>query len=190
MTVDISGQGNGTGAVLIVGDGDLGGLFWEGGAGVYVSTGKQGTASSSTLLAPGTYQVLLGSFASARAHGTTEGSSTYTGNLSIDMQPLGAASAVQGKGASMVQFGERDCASGNVAVNLSKKTVKQAKRVAVRINGAKGPVLKGKGLKGKKPKARSIVVPTSATGIVKVKVKVTLENGRRMQATRAYLPCK
>lgn len=158
--------------------------------GLSTAIGNKGTASASTLFPAGQYAVLTISQAFAGASGDSEGSIAYTGNFKIDFQTPGSASAATGKGVSKVQFGARDCATGNVPVDLSKKTVKKAKRVAVRINGAKGPVLKGKGLKGKKPKAKSIVVPTSATGIVKVKVKIVQENGRRMQATRSYLPCK
>ena len=165
------------------------------GDGLVVVTGNRGTTTSSTLLPAGEYAVAFVSQAGAwtdvaEGGAADEGSASYTGNFRIDLQAPGSASATTGKGAAKVQFGERDCASGNVPVNLSKKTVKKAKRVAVRVNGAKGPVLKGKKLKGKHPKAKSIMVPTSATGETKVKVKITLANGRRVQATRAYLPCK
>ncbi|TQK73027.1 hypothetical protein [Nocardioides sp. SLBN-35] len=174
-------------------------LFLFGGDALMVAAGDRGSATSSTLLQPGKYVVALGSLAHARTFTyvdeeidpqRTAASASYSGDFRIEFSKPGTASPVTGKGASKVQFGERDCASGNIAVNLSKKTVKKAKRVAVRINGAKGPVLKGKKLKGKHPKAKTISVPTSITGTVKVKVKVMLANGRRVQATRSYLPCK
>ena len=194
LTVTGQGQRQGTGqgtSYAGIGTNLLGGeLFWLGTDGLIVSTGNRGSAQASTLLPAGEYGVGLASAAYAEAEGTDEGSASYTGNVTIDFRAPGSASAPTGKGASKVQFGERDCASGNVAVNLSKKTVKKAKRVAIRVNGAQGQVLKGKSLKGKHPKAKTIAVPTSVTGVTKVKVKVTLENGRRMQATRSYLPCK
>lgn len=171
--------------------GEIGwGYLGMGGDGLAVSAGHRGSSTSSTLLPAGQYGVVYGAFAYARAAGTDEGKATYGSDFTIEFSKPGSASTATGKGASKVQFGERDCANGNVAVNLAKKTVKKAKRVAVRVNGAKGPVLTGKGLKGKKPKAKSIVVPTSVTGVTKVKVKITLANGRRVQATRSYLPCK
>lgn len=189
-TVSIRGRGNGQGVVALAGGSEMSPIFWEGGAGIYVSTGKNGTAVSSTLLEPGTYQVGLASLVSVRAQGAIEGSATYTGNFVIDMQPVGSASPVKGKGASKVDFGARDCANGDVPVKLSKKTVKKVKRVAFRVNGTKGTVLKGKKLSGKKPEAKTVVVPSSVTGVTKVKVKIKLKNGRRMQATRTYLPCR
>lgn len=171
--------------------GEIGwGYFGLGGDGLAVSAGHRGSTTSSTLLPAGNYGVMFAAVAFARATGTDEGSATYGGDFTIEFSKPGTASPVTGKGASKAQFGERDCASGNVPVNLSKKTVKKAKRVAIRVNGAAGPVLKGKSLKGKHPKARTIMVPTSVTGVTKVKVKLTLENGRRAQATRSYLPCK
>jgi hypothetical protein len=212
VTVTATGQGQRNGrafgtSLVGIGSAELFGSSWEGlllfgGDGLMVSAGNRGSATSSTLLQPGEYSVAFGSIAYAVTHeefpgfpseaqSTLEGgSASYTGSFRVDFSKPGTASPITGAGASKVQFGERDCASGNVAVNLSKKTVKKAKRVAVRVNGAKGQVLKGKSLKGKKPKATTIVVPTSATGVTKVKVKITLTNGRRMQATRSYLPCK
>lgn len=189
-TITITGQGQGTGVVAITGGSESMPIFWEGGAGMYVTTGKQGTAVSSTLLDPGTYMVGMGSFVAARATETTEGSATYTGNFTIDMQTLGSASPVRGKGASKVEFGARDCANGDVPVKLSKKTVKKAKRVTVRVNGVKTTVLKGKKLAGKKPKAKTVVESSSLTRVAKIKVKIKLKNGRRMQANRSYLPCE
>ncbi|WGY02735.1 hypothetical protein QI633_03020 [Nocardioides sp. QY071] len=217
ITVSATGQGQHQGQSVgtsIVGIGSVDSFFgsWEGlfggfgGDGLSVSAGDRGTATSSTLLPAGDYGVLFGSLAFAgtdsdlpvrkvpglqpAATDAVGGSATSTGSFKIEFSKPGTATPATGKGASKVQFGERDCATGNIAVNLSKKTVKKAKRVAVRINGAKGPVLKGKKLKGKHPKAKTITVPTSLTGTVKVKVKITLANGRRVQATRSYLPCK
>ena len=208
VTVSATGEGKRVGRAFgtsIVGIGtadlfgsSLEGLLFFGGDGLMVSTGNRGVATSSTLLQPGKYAVAFGSFAYAATMDNLPdtlstavgGSATYTGSFEIEFAKPGSASPATGKGASKVQFGERDCASGNVAVNLSKKTVKKAARVVVRVNGAKGQVLKGKSLKGKHPKARTIAVPTSVTGVTKVTVKITLANGRRMQATRSYLPCK
>lgn len=218
VTVTATGQGErqgqATGTSLVgIGSADawygsplsvFGGL---GGDGLTVSAGTRGNAASSTLLPAGVYRVIFGALALAGTHDygfptrkvaalepvasdAVGGSATFSGNFKVEFSKPGTATPVTGKGAAKVQFGERDCASGNVAVNLSKKTVKKAKRVAVRVNGAKGPVLKGKKLKGKHPKAKTIMVPTSLTGLVKVKVKITLANGRRVQATRSYLPCK
>jgi hypothetical protein len=209
VTATATGQGQRNGRAFgtsLVGIGSaelfgssLEGPFLFGGDGLMVSAGNRGSATSSTLLQPGEYIVAFGSFAYAVTHeqfpseaqSTLQGgSASYTGNFKVEFSKAGSASPATGKGASKVQFGERDCASGNVPVSLSKKTVKKAKRVAIRINGAKGPVLKGKKLKGKHPKAKTIFVPTSVTGLVKVKVKITLANGRRVQTTRSYLPCK
>ncbi|MDQ6525719.1 hypothetical protein RB608_19035 [Nocardioides sp. LHD-245] len=174
-----------------------------GGDGLMVSAGNRGSAVSSTLLPPGQYGVVFLATAVAEVDQPSDegpdefdlitaydGSASYTGNFKVELKPAGTASAVTGKGAPLVQFGERDCTNGNVTVALSKKTVKKAKRVKFKVDGAKAAVLKGKGLKGKKPKARTVVLPTSASGVTKVKVKLVLANGRRMQATRSYLPCK
>lgn len=213
VTVTVTGQGQPVGDafglnVVGIGRADFFGGQWQelflaglflGGDGLTVSAGNRGAATSTTLLPPGKYGVAFGSAASASTFpflgpqsesGGHTSSASYSGSFKVSFETAGTATPVTGKGASKVQFGERDCASGNVPVNLSKKTVKKAKRVAIRVNGAAGPVLKGKSLKGKHPKARTIMVPTSVTGVTKVKVKFTLENGRRAQATRSYLPCK
>ncbi|MBM7518353.1 hypothetical protein [Nocardioides nitrophenolicus] len=217
VTVSATGKGQHQGqsaGTSIVGIGSADSFFgsWEGlfagvgGDGLMISAGDRGTATSSTLLPAGTYGVLFGSIAFAgtdsdlpvrkvaglqpAASDAVGGSATTSGSFKVEFSKPGTASPVTGKGAAKVQFGERDCASGNVAIHLTKKTVKQAKRVAVRVNGAKGQVLKGKSLKGKKPKAKTLLVPTSASGVTKVKVKITLANGRRVQATRSYLPCR
>ncbi len=208
VTVSATGQGQRQGRAFgtsLVGissaelfDSSLENFLFFGGDGLMVSAGNRGSATSSTLLQPGKYAVAFGSFAYAATMdnlpGTLStavgGSATYTGNFKIEFAKPGSSSPVTGKGASKVLFGERDCVGGNVAVNLSKKTVKKAKRVAIRVNGAAGPVLGGKKLKGRHPKAKTILVPTSVTGATKVKVKITLENGRRVQATRSYLPCR
>ncbi len=173
-----------------------------GGDGLMVSASNRGSSVAATLLPPGRYGVAFlavalaetdqpsgepDEFGSSTAH---DGSASYTGNFKVEMKPAGTASAVTGKGAPLVQFAERDCANGNVSVALSKKTVKKAKRVVFKVNGAKATVLKGKGLQGKKPKAKTVVLPTSVSAVTKVKVKLILANGRRMQATRSYLPCK
>ncbi|WGX96030.1 hypothetical protein [Nocardioides sp. L-11A] len=212
VTLTATGQGQREGETLgtsIVGIGSadlLGGSGWEsllffgglGGDGLVVSAGNRGSAVSSTLLPPGKYGVGFSALAVASTHQLTgesesaaaaRSSASHTGSFKVELKPAGTASAVTGKGAPLVQFGERDCTNGNVTVALSKKTVKKAKRVKFKVDGAKAAVLKGKGLKGKKPKARTVVLPTSASGVTKVKVKLVLANGRRMQATRSYLPC-
>ncbi|WP_408896963.1 hypothetical protein ACJ5H2_18800 [Nocardioides sp. R1-1] len=154
------------------------------------AVGNRGSSSASTLLPPGEYAVATLSSTYAEASGDTEGSIAFTGTFKIDFQTPGTASAVLGKGASKVQFGARDCANGNVPVALSKKTVKKAKAVKFRVDGKKALTLKGKKLKGKKAKAKTVLLPSSPTARVTVKVKIKLENGRSMQATRSYLPCK
>ncbi|TNM36379.1 hypothetical protein FHP29_19730 [Nocardioides albidus] len=208
VTVTANGQGQRQGRAYgtsVVGIGIADGFasnplfFYFGADGLTVSTGDRGSATATTLLPPGEYGVGFSAFAIASTHQifdegedalVQEGSATYTGAFKIEMKPAGSASPVTGKGASKVQFGARDCASGNVPVSLSKKTVKKAERVVVRVDGKKSSVLKGKKLMGKKPKARTIVVPTNPTAVSKVKVKITLKNGRRVQATRSYLPCR
>ncbi|GAA1540132.1 hypothetical protein [Nocardioides humi] len=189
-------QGQAQGASFVgVGNIDGFGSSWEGyfglgGDGLVVSAGNRGSAVSSTLLPAGTYGVAFASIAYAVASDEGDGSASYTGTFTVDLKPVGSASAATGKGASLVRFGERDCASGDVSVVLGKKTVRKAKRVAFKVDGAKAAVLKGKKLEGRKPKARTVTLPTTATGVTKVKVKIVLANGRRMQATRSYLPCR
>jgi len=158
--------------------------------GLAAGVGNRGTSSASTLFPAGRYYLLTYSRAYAEASDDREGSIAYTGNFRIDFQTPGTGSAVTGKGAPKVQFGPRDCANGNVPVSLSKKTVKKSKRVVVRVNGAKASVLKGKKLSGKKPKAKTLVLPTNPASVAKVKVKITQKNGRRVQATRSYVPCR
>lgn len=204
VTLTVTGESQRTGAAggaLVAGVGSADGIGFplplrrladetEQAEMLMAAVGNRGSSSASTLLPPGEYGVMSVSTTYAEAAGDREGSISYTGSFKIDFQTPGTPSAVAGKGASKVQFGARDCANGNVPVALSKKTVKKAKAVKFRVDGKKALTLKGKKLKGKKAKAKTVLLPSSPTARVTVKVKIKLENGRSMQATRSYLPCK
>ena len=200
VTLTAKGSGHRQGAaggsswVGVASAGDFGPIFGGpgaiGGEGLVAATGNRGTTVASTLLPAGDYAVVFMAYASAEAEEEREGTVTYTGTFTVDFDTAGSASPAVGKGTSKVQFGDRDCASGNIPVVLAKKTVKKAKSAKVKVDGKKVAVLKGKKLAGKKPKAKTITVPTSATAVAKVKVKLVLKNGRRMQATRSYVPCR
>lgn len=109
---------------------------------------------------------------------------TYSASVGIELQPLGAASAVSGKGAGYAQFGARDCATGNVAAAITKKAKKKAKQVVITVNGAK--VAK---FKGKKLKKRALVLPAAPASAAEVVATIKLKNGKKVTVTRSYLAC-
>jgi len=177
MWATISGTGEGSGvaqAVVFVGNGSGGGLV----------LGPRGHGSSSILLPAGEVQVQIEARADVSATDTVL-SRSYAGSVTIDLQPLGTASAPTGNGKGLVLLGGRDCASGNVNVDLAKKARKKAKQITISVNGAQVAKLKGK----KKLKARTLAVPAARGADAEVAVRIKLKNGKQATLTRSYLAC-
>ncbi|MBM7518355.1 hypothetical protein [Nocardioides nitrophenolicus] len=120
------------------------------------------------------------------AHGEVpaQRSSSISASVKIDLQPMGAASAVAGKGSGYVQFGARDCGTSNVAAAITKKAKKKAEQVLIKVNGAK--VAK---FKGKKLKKRALVLPAAPAAEATVEATIKLKNGKKVTVTRSYLAC-
>lgn len=176
MWLTITGTGNGTGlAQAVVGD--------YGGSAAAVVVGTRGAGSASMLLPAGPAVLNVQAQARVDADDAVR-SRSYSASFTIELQPLGAASAVSGKTKGLVQLGTRDCASGNIAVDLTKKAKKKAKQVLVFVNGTK--VAK---LKGKKLKPRTLVVPAARGAAAEVRIEVRLKNGKKATVTRSYLAC-
>ncbi|GAA1540124.1 hypothetical protein [Nocardioides humi] len=174
VTLTVSGNGNGGGFIQLGGS--------DGGA--YVGVGKRGTASASALLSPGEVNFSFNASVGASAEGTAEGTSSYSGTFKIELQPVGSASAISGKGKAYTQFGARDCATGNVTAAITKKAKKKAKQIVVSVNGKKAVKLKGKKLK-----KRALVLPAAPSSAAEVTAKITLKNGKKVTVTRSYLAC-
>ncbi|MCR1783732.1 hypothetical protein KVF89_14425 [Nocardioides carbamazepini] len=177
VTLTASGDGNGNGGASIQAE--------DGGA--FIAVGKRGSGSTTTLLPAGEVYFDLGSSASSSAYGTTEGARSYTGTYKIELQPVGTASPLAGKGQAYTVFGARDCATGNVSAVITKKAAKKAKQVTIMVNGKKVVNLKGKKLA--KAKNKTIVLPAAPSGAAEVVAKVKLKNGKKVDATRSYLAC-
>jgi hypothetical protein len=176
MWATASGSGNGTGSgSLYISDSK---------SGTGIELGARGSGSTTILLAPGDVNVDFEARASVYAGGSTEETETYSASFRIDLQPVGAAGAPSGKGAGYVQFGARDCATGNIAAAVTKKAKKKARSVLIKANGAKVAKLKGKKLK---PKA--LALPAAGAAAATVTAKVVLKNGKKATVTRSYLAC-
>ncbi|WP_436698902.1 hypothetical protein [Nocardioides sp. BYT-33-1] len=173
-TLTITGDGTGSGGIL---------LYSEDG-GTQIMSGKRSSASISTLLGAGEVMFQFAAMADAEADGAEEGTRSYSATFKIELQPVGSASAVTGKGGGFAQFGARDCATGNVAAAITKKAKKKAKQVVIAVNGAK--VAK---FKGKKLKKRSLVLPAAPASAAEVVATITLKNGKKVTVTRSYLAC-
>lgn len=152
--------------------------------GLSIGAAPKATAVVTALLPAGPIE--MGLEVEADAYGEDPGQYDSSASLSatIELQPLGAASAVSGKGAGYTQFGARDCATGNVAAAITKKAKKKAKQVVIAVNGAK--VAK---FKGKKLKKRSLVLPAAPASAAEVVATITLKNGKKVTVTRSYLAC-
>jgi hypothetical protein len=176
MWATVSGSGTGTGSGMV--------QVQDENTGTMVDLGNRGSGSTTVLLAPGDVYVGFEARADVYVTGSREGTSSYSGTFRIDLQPVGAAGAPSGKGAGYVQFGARDCASGNVAAVVTKKAKKKARSVLIKANGAK--VAK---LKGKKLKPTSLALPAASGAPASVSAKVKLKNGKKATVTRSYLAC-
>lgn len=176
MWATITGSGNGSGAIqALVGD--------MSGSVAAVVVGNRSEGSASILLPAGPTQVTVLAQVQVEAHDPVR-TRSYAGSVAIELKPLGTASAVSGKSKGIVELGNRDCASGNVTLGLTKKAKKKAKQVLVEVNGAK--VAK---LKGKKLKPRALVVPAARAAAAEVSVEIRLKNGKKVTVTRSYLAC-
>ncbi|GAA3525122.1 hypothetical protein [Nocardioides daeguensis] len=173
-TISGSGDGTGRGSVYVYDETSQTGI----------ELGPRASGSTTVLLPAGEVGVSFGADVYVSASGTREEAASYSGTFRIDLQPVGAAGAVDGKGAGYVQLGARDCATGTVAAVVTKKAKKKARSVLVRANGAK--VAK---LKGKKLKPTMLAVPANRLAPVTVSAKVALKNGKKATVTRSYLAC-
>ncbi|WGY02736.1 hypothetical protein QI633_03025 [Nocardioides sp. QY071] len=174
VTLTVNGDGSGYGGVSFGGS--------DGGA--QIAAGKRGSASASALIPAGEAYFYFSASASAEADGADEGSRSYAATFKIELQPLGSATVLTGKGKGYAQFAARDCATGNVTAAITKKAKKKAKQVLINVNGAK--VAK---LKGKKLKKRTLVLPAAPSSAAEVVATITLKNGKKVTVTRSYLAC-
>lgn len=175
-TVTVDANGNGEGRVEINGnDGDLD-----------IETAARSKGSVTALIPAGDVSIFF-DFDSEAYGPSTDASdrvTTYSGKYRIDLLPLGHPSAVSGKGAGHVLLGARTCTTGQIAAELTKKAKKKAKKVVVKVNGAKAASFKGKSLK---KKAFSLAVPPASAA--EVVATITLKNGKKVTVTRSYLAC-
>ncbi|MDQ6525718.1 hypothetical protein RB608_19030 [Nocardioides sp. LHD-245] len=176
MWATVSGSGNGTGTGSI--------YIRDETSGTGIELGNRGSGSTTVLLVPGDVYVDFEVYADVYATGSREESKAYSGTFRIDLQPVGAAGAPSGKAAGYVQFGARDCATGNIAAAVTKKAKKKARSVLIKANGAK--VAK---LKGKKLKPKTLALPAAGGAAATVTAKVVLKNGKKATVTRSYLAC-
>lgn len=142
------------------------------------------TATSTALLPAGPAQVNIGAGTWAGVGQNDPHSSSDKLTYSIEFQPLGAASAVSGKGGKYVALGARNCATGNIDAALTKKAKKKAKEVLIKVNGTKAAKFKGKKLK-----KRSLVLPAASSSAAEVVATIKLKNGKTVTVTRSYLAC-
>ncbi len=149
-----------------------------------VVAGRHASGSASAIVPPGTYTFQYVAAVNVTANGADEGSKSLASSFKLDLQPLGNASAVSGKGTGFAQLGLRDCANGNIPVVITKKAKKRAKQVLVTVNGVK--VAK---LKGKKLKPTTLVLPAAPGSAATVEVTIRLRNGKKVTVTRSYLAC-
>lgn len=176
MWATITGSGDGSGAgQAVIGD--------DGGSAAAVVVGTRGEGSATMLLPAGPTFVQVQAQANVHADDAVK-SRSYSVSFTIELKPLGSASAVSGNSKGLVQFGNRDCATGNVTVDLTKKAKKKAKQALVSVNGTKVARLKGKKLK-----PRTLVVPAARGAAAEVRIEVKLKNGKKATVTRSYLAC-
>lgn len=181
VTIAGSGDGNGNAQAAVFADDSSGGGL---------AIGPRGQGSTTMLVPAGD----VGLQVEARADvgvGDAVHSRSYAGSFTIELAPVttpaapnGSGSTVAGSSKGTVVLGARDCASGGIAVALTKKAKKKATQVRVAVNGAK--VAK---LKGKKLKPRTIVVPAARSAAVEVTVQVKLKNGKKATIKRSYQAC-
>jgi hypothetical protein len=180
-TVSVNSPGGASGAVIArsLGSGNRGSahLFWGD-----ILTRANGSLTS--LLPAGPTAVDFTADVEVESDGSGPRTVSDDVTFSIDLQPMGAASAVSGKGRRFVQPGARDCSNGAIAAVVTKKAKKQAKQVLITVNGAK--VAK---LKGKKVKPRALALPAASGAAATVTAKVVLKNGKKATVTRSYLAC-
>ncbi|MDQ6525720.1 hypothetical protein RB608_19040 [Nocardioides sp. LHD-245] len=186
MWATISGSGDGTGAAqAMVGD------MQDGVVALVVGPHSKGSVSA--LLPAGPVYVQIQAQAQAD-NDDMVGARSYAGSFTIELTPVGAtpapagpggaASPVSGKSKGVVALGARDCATGNVAVDLTKKAKKKAKQVTISVNGAKAAKLRGKKLK-----PRTIVLPAAKAAPAEVVVRIKLKSGKKATVRRSYQAC-
>ncbi|WP_436698903.1 hypothetical protein [Nocardioides sp. BYT-33-1] len=185
MWATISGSGDGSGAAqAMVGD-------MQDGV-VALVVGPQSKGSVSALLPAGPVYVQIQ--AQVQADGDDMvGARSYAGSFTIELTPVGgtppagpngSASPVSGKSKGVVALGARDCATGGVAVDLTKKARKKAKQVTISVNGVKAAKLKGKKLK-----PRTLVLPAAKSAPAEVVVRMKLASGKKATVRRSYQAC-
>ncbi|WP_418060458.1 hypothetical protein [Pimelobacter simplex] len=173
MWVTVTAQGSGRGMMQVVG-------VVEGEPAVTVLA-NSGNGSTTALLPAGEANFQIETLTAAQTTGVR--STAYSGSFSIRLAPLGQASPVSGKGRSHVSLGARSCASNTIAGALTKKA-KTAKKVVVKVNGAKAA-----SFQGKKLKKRAFSVRAASSAKAQVTATITLRNGKTVSVSRSYLPC-
>ncbi|KAB2808400.1 hypothetical protein F9L07_23090 [Pimelobacter simplex] len=173
MWATVSAQGSGHGAIQVAA-GSMDGP-------AAVLAGDRGTGTATTLLSAGPHivSVLVG----ARATTVGRRATSYSGSFTVRLAPLGEASPVTGNGRSHVTLGARSCASNTVAAGLTSK-VRNAKKVVVKVDGAKAA-----SFQGKKLKKRAFTVRAASRSKAQVTATITLRTGRTVSVSRSYLPC-
>ncbi|GAA1540115.1 hypothetical protein [Nocardioides humi] len=151
---------------------------------LYLQATKRSQGTVTALLPAGSVGVSVETWIDAYGGEAGRNTGSFAISANIDLQPVGAGSAVSGKGKAYAQFGARDCATGNISAAITKKAKKKAKQVLVKVNGAK--VAK---LKGKKLKKRTLVLPAAPGSAAEVTATIKLKNGKKVTVTRSYLAC-
>lgn len=182
MWLTMSGSGSGSGGAAMV-------ELWNaaGSAGAVLGVAPRASGSATAYLPAGSY--VLDANGSARvgtSNGTVVTASSFSGNVGIDLRPMGEAGAPAGRGARFVAFGGRNCATGAVDATLTRAVKKHAKSVRLLANGRRVANF----AKPRKLKPRALGIggfasnaPATATAVI------TLKNGKKVTVSRSYLAC-
>ena len=151
---------------------------------LYLQTADRSQGTVSALFPAGPASFYFSVEANADATDAGRRTADYAASYKVDLQPVGTATAAAGKGKAYAVFGARDCATGNVTADITKKAKKKAKQILVKVNGKKVA-----NLKGKKLKKRTLVLPAAPSSAAEVVATITLKNGKKVTVTRSYLAC-
>ncbi|WP_408896962.1 hypothetical protein ACJ5H2_18795 [Nocardioides sp. R1-1] len=180
MWATITVTGNGSGGAEVGG-----GVYLQLADGsIYAQASKRSSGTTTVLLPAGPVDFEFDAWADAYADEPGRYAGAVVVDAKIELQPLGAASALAGKGKAYTVFGARDCATGNIAAAITKKAKKKAQQVLIKVNGA--TVAK---FKGKKLKKRTLALPAAPRANAEVVATIKLKNGKKVTVTRSYLAC-
>jgi hypothetical protein len=154
--------------------------------------GKHGVSTSSTVLGAGTGLVGIASVGTGLDAPATAGTTTLTGDISLDItfQTPGLASAAQsGSAGKYVALGAgRDCAAGTLALTWKKKAGtgndRVIKKATVKVNGVKVATVK-------KPKKKEVthLKGLNAEKAADVEVSFKIQGKGKLTTERSYLRC-